>query len=124
MAVDTVSYKGQQIVRGLFKGATTTEELMSTTISLIQAIAKSPGEEQLVLWDFTGSFLTAEYVEQTNVLSSKSGEVSDRVRKRAYTGISGAKSIILKNYLERNGKKENTRVFDTEAEAMEWLIAP
>lgn len=72
-----------------------------------------------MLVNLTGSPMT---LENTPVAKEAVAAASARLRKIALVGITGLKIIIVKGFEKTKGEAPQ-RMFDTVAEAKEWLVS-
>ena len=112
-----IDHKGKKIMYGDYRGLKTIEEMLQTLDEAISEELASP-TKVLVLANFEDSFGSPEFMGH---LKQVGKEMLPKVQKTAVLGITGVKGILLNAYIRFTGD-ENIRTFDTEAEALDWLV--
>ena len=112
-----IEHKGKRILYVDYRGLKTAEELIQTLDESIRQEVDSP-TKVLVLANVEGSSGSSEYMERVKQAGKENAQ---KVQKTALVGTTGVKVILLSAYLRFTGDK-STRSFDTEAEALDWLV--
>lgn len=118
MPVGFIEYKGRQILYVDLRKENTQEKALRALDEMVQAF-KDTDEKLLVLSNIEGAFVGPEVIEKTK---QRAKEIfNPQSKKRAMVGVKGLKKIIINGYMSIMGGK--LRVFDTEEQAKEYLIA-
>ena len=112
-----VSHNGKKILYVDYRGLKTAEEMIDTLDESVREELASP-TRVFVLANFEGSFGSNKYMERVKQSGKEIGV--QKVQKTALVGVTGMKEILLNAYLRFTAEK-NMHVFDTEAEALDWL---
>jgi hypothetical protein len=116
MTVKWIEYKGKRILYADFRGQTGKEGL--ATIELGAKMAAASPTKVLMLSNYEGATATPEWFARAKQLGQ---EVFDlKVEKDAVVGVTGVKRVLLQSY--NMVTKKGVVAFNTEAEALEWLV--
>ncbi len=114
MSVEWVEYKGKRILRVDLRGLR--EEQVVETIELeVKMIAESP-TKVLVLGNVEGASIST--LARIKQLGREA--ISPKILKSAIVGVTDLKGFLLRSYNRFTGG--SARPFNTESEAMEWLV--
>ncbi len=117
MSVHWIDYKGKKILYVDYRGQRSNEEHFQTLEEQAK-ILSSMETRCLILTNYEGTRATPEYMNRVKQLGQ---EVFDpKVERAAVLGITGLKEILLRAYIALT--KQNVRPFDSEVEALEWLV--
>ena len=117
MEVKIIEYKGKKILYADHRGAKDDFDMIKILYKGIE-IEKTLKEGSLLLANFENSFNSFRFLEEVK----KTGKFRSKIMKKmAFVGITGIKIILLKMYIEFNGKK-GIKTFDNEDEARDWLV--
>jgi len=119
MRVAFIEHEGKQILLHDYRGAATEQELLAVLNEGPDALRRSAGGV-LLLADYTGIHVTGKYMETVKSLGREI--IRDKAARTAVLGITGVKTILLSGYVFFTGD-QNTRAFDAEAEAKDWLVS-
>ncbi len=118
MRVEWIKFKEKEILYSNFEGLTDEAEILST-LELQKKMMMQSTIPILLLVNLTGSPMT---LESTPVAKEAVAAASARLSKIALVGITGLKTIIVKGFEKSKGVAPQ-RMFDTVAEAKEWLVS-
>ncbi len=79
-----------------------------------------PPGKSLILDDFEGAVVSKEVMARLKELGP---QVELRTEKSAIVGIHGVRHVLLAAYNRVTGASNNQKLFDTQEEALEWLIS-
>jgi hypothetical protein len=116
MGVQWLEKGGRKILYVDYRGITEPEESLRVLRLAIEEERK--GKDILILQNYEGTYANAEFVAEIKRLGA---EVKDHLSKNAVVGITGIKKIFMAAYAQFSGEK-NLRAFDTEEEALKWLL--
>ncbi len=117
MEVKWIEYKSKRILYVDYKGAKTPTEMIA--ILAKQEVEERKLPDLRILTDFTGIFGSTEYMSKVKAYGKELRQNSKA--KQAVMGITGMKQVLLNGYLAFTGDK-TIKPFNTQAEALEWLI--
>lgn len=109
--------EGKEILYVDYRGLTDVE--MAETVKTYKEIALQNNKEFLSLSNITDAYATPVFLKEANKFAT---ETKHLLKKGAIVGIKGAKKILLKTFNLFLGDK-GLRPFDTEDEALRWLIS-
>lgn len=118
MSIKQVEYKGKTILYLDYRGLNTFEEQVKIIEDVSKIVEKSP-TPILSLANFEGISVGNEFMTR---IKDWGKEYQPKIGRQAVLGISGLKNILFQGYLKFTGDK-NTRAFDNETEAMDWLVS-
>jgi hypothetical protein len=113
-----MEYQGKNILYVDYRGQTASEEMIETLEEQIQVIRTSP-TPVLVLSNFTESVVSIEYMTRLKAINQAVRD--QKMPKNAVLGITGLKVVLLQSYIHFTGAS-NIQVFNTEDEALVWLV--
>jgi hypothetical protein len=113
-----IEHQDKRILFVDYRGQETPEAMIHVLEEEISVDAASP-TKVLVLANFEGTSGSVEYMARVK----KAGKEirNQKVQKTALLGITGLKVVLLDGYIRFTGD-EHIRAFDTEAEALDWLV--
>ena len=117
MPVTTINYRNKDIVLVDYTPCKTKEEMIDTIRLTAQVFKATPGKI-LTLSDFTGTFGSKEFMDESKKLSVEIFRA--KTEKAAVIGITGVKKVLLKSF---NAFSINKIPFETKEEALEYLVA-
>ncbi len=116
-----IEYKGKQIYYVDYSNIKTSEEFLAIikSTNVFRERLKSEGmKDLLMLVNISGSFVYGDVLVEIKKAASLTKEL---IAKEAIVGITGSKKILLK--VLQSFAKMDFKIFDTEEEAMEWLVS-
>ena len=117
MSVKQVEHKGKTIVYIDYRGLTKIEQQIQN-LDDVTKIVKTAKPPVLSLANFEGISVGNDYMARVKAWGK---EHQAKMGRQALLGVTGLKSILLHGYLTFTGEK-NMKAFDSEAEAMDWLV--
>ena len=114
-----INYKGTEIAYIDYRGLKL-EQMLQTLDDAVEIAIKRSQEghpPRPLLTNITGAFAVPEFMEKVKEAGKKTKHLTS---KSAIVGITGAKKILLQAY--NLFTKLNTKIFDDEELAKEWLI--
>jgi hypothetical protein len=81
---------------------------------------KKFNEKALLLTNFENATVSPPFIKEVRRLGKKI--ISDKAAKTALLGIYGARGKLVKDYILLTSE-ENLKTFETEQEAIEWLVS-
>ena len=118
MSVKQVDYKGKKIIYVDYRGLTKIEQHIQNVEELNQAVKESK-TPVLILSNFESVSVGSEYM---NRVKEAGKENQSKIKAQAVLGVTGLKNILLQGYITFTGEK-NMKTFDSETEAMDWLVS-
>lgn len=119
MAFRTIMHKGRTIYYMDFRGCDPHQ--MIAIVDKMHELVNSFPQQVLILANYTGTTATTEFMNRIKE-AGKHGVATGKHRKSAVIGITGLKAILLQGYLSATNDK-NTKAFDTEEDALDWLVS-
>jgi hypothetical protein len=116
--VKWIEHKGKKIQYIDYSGLKSSEELLQVLDEAVKEEIASP-TKMLVLANFEGVSAGTDFMERIKKTGKEVG--SQKILKTAAIGIGGVKNVLFETYLRFTGDK-NTRSFDNEAKALDWLV--
>jgi hypothetical protein len=115
-----IEYKGKKILYQDYRGLTGPEAIEA--IELAARMMTECPTRLLFMSNVEGMVITSQFMARSKELGR---QVFDRkTEKTAMIGITGLKRIFYEAYLHFiNNKNKKMATFETEAEAMEWLVS-
>ena len=112
------TYKGKQIFYVDYNGLNTDEmiKLLHETCEIL----KISSEKVPLLTNFQNTIGTTEFMSEVKQLGKEI--ITVKASKTALLGISSFKGVLVQGYTFFTGEK-NLKAFNTEQEAMEWLVS-
>lgn len=121
MGVEWREHRGRKYLHVDYTTCHSEAEMLETYEQQAKLMAVQP-RKTLVLSDLTGSSVGSAYMERVKAGGSERGQ--QLLEKAAFVGVGGLKAILLNGYITVTGLGDKVRGFDTEAEALDWLVAP
>lgn len=117
MTISWIEYKGRKILKTVYTGHTHQEN-----VKLLEEQGEFERRDPnlLILSDYRGTHASQEYMEKVKAYGKEFRGGPTQV-KNAVIGIDGLKRVLLDGYLRFTGDK-NTKSFNSEEEALEWLV--
>lgn len=116
------TYKGKQVFYSDYSDIKSDDDMISLVKNGFDARFAAPKNEIfLELSDFTGSKVSNKFMEVAKSLGKKSTDEGYQ-NKSALLGITGLKKTFLSAYIIFSGNK-TTKAFNSEEEAVEWLLS-
>jgi hypothetical protein len=112
------TYKGKQIFCVDYSGLNT-EQMIKLLHETCEILRHSP-EKVPLLTSFDNTTGTTEYMNEVKRLGKE--VITVKATKTALLGISSFKGVLVQGYTFFTGEK-NLKAFNTEQEAMEWLVS-
>lgn len=116
-----IDHKGKQIYYVDYSNIKTSEEFLAIikSTNIFREKLKHDGmKDLLMLVNISGSFVYGDVLVEIKKAASLTKEL---IAKEAIVGITGSKKILLK--VLQSFSKMDFKIFDTEEEAMEWLVS-
>ena len=117
MGVKKIVHKGTTIVFTDYRGLATAEQQIQLLEELIATLKMSP-TSLLILSNFEGIRIGPEFLDRGKAMGI---EYQSKIKRQAFIGVTGIKKVIFQGFVTFTGAKE-IRAFDSEAEAMDWLV--
>jgi hypothetical protein len=117
--VQWLTNAGKKVLYVSFQGLISVDAFLDRAREAALHIKRSGGHV-LVIFDFSGEDVTADYFEGVKGIALS---VSGLVDKRAYVGFSGNKVKILGDYIDFMGVAGASRIFSRKEDAIAWLTA-
>jgi len=117
MGVKKVVQKGQTILVADYRGLQKADQQIQV-LEEVTKILKSSPTKMPILSNFEGAAVGSEFM---NKVKPWGKDMQPKIKRQALLGITGLKSILLQGYILFTGEKE-IKAFDTEAEAMDYLL--
>lgn len=118
MPVSIITHKNKQIVLIDYTDCKSKEEMIATLRDAAE-LFKTSTEKVLSLSDFTGTFGSKEFMEESKRLSIE--VLRAKIEKAALLGITGIKKMLLQRF---NAFSTNKLVpFNTKEEVLEYLVS-
>jgi hypothetical protein len=118
MGIKWKEHRGKQVLYIDFSDRKSEKDMLQ----LLDEQARVMKESQsniLVLSNVTGTTITSDFMSKSKEYGKEIFHA--RTKKSALIGITGMKSILMQGYQLFTGSK-NTKSFQTESEALDWLI--
>lgn len=115
--IQEINYKGKKVLYGDHTGLSG-KNLVDNVIALTKKVIVSNEKPVLVLSNFSDSYASKELMDY---LHSEESKLSANMSKVAVVGIVGIKKLLLNSYNQIT--RGNTKAFDTEEQAKEWLVS-
>ena len=112
------TYCGTQIFYCDYSGLKP-DEMIKFLYETCEILKKSPQKVPL-LTNFENTIGTTEFMNEVKRLGNE--VISVKTTKTALLGISSFKGVLVQGYTFFTGEK-NLKAFNTEQEAMEWLVS-
>ncbi len=119
MGVNWIEHKGKKIIYLDFRDCKTEEQLIQV-LNEAQTLIQAQTGTVVTLSNYDGVAVTAGFLNRLKELGKRAVQTG-RIEKLAVLGITELKSVLVQGYLNATGQK-NTRTFNTEAEALDWLV--
>lgn len=121
MSVQWIEHKGRRILFTDHRGATQKELIddFEQAVKLIQEVP--PPTKIRYLADFEGAMIDTAVMTKLKELGREVYE--PRTEKSAVVGIHGIRHILLAAYNRVTGSGKNQKLFDTQEEALDWLVS-
>ena len=116
-----IEFKGQQIYYVDYSNIKTSEEFLAvikSTNAFREKLKHDGVKYLLMLVNISGSFVYGDVLSEIKKAASLTREL---IAKEAIVGITGSKKILLK--VLQSFAKMDFKIFDTEEEALEWLVS-
>ena len=116
-----IEYKGKQIYYVDYSNIKTSEEFLAiikSTNAFREKLKHGGMKDLLMLVNISGSFVYGDVLVEIKKAASLTKEL---IAKEAIVGITGSKKILLK--VLQSFARMDFKIFDTEEEAMEWLVS-
>ncbi len=120
MSVEWIEYKGKQILIADYRDLEPKEFIEKLTLSAKMILEVPPPTKILSLSDFRGAVASKEVMAKLKELGP---QVEARTEKNAIVGIHGIRHVLLSAYNRVAGASNNQKLFDTQEEALEWLVS-
>jgi hypothetical protein len=117
MSVKQVQHKGKTIFYIDYRGLTKIEQQLQNLDDLTKLV-KTAKPPILTIANFEGVSGGNEFLDRVKEWGK---EHQSKMGRQAVLGITGLKNILFQGYLKFTGDK-NMKAFDTEAEAMDWVV--
>ena len=117
MGVKQVQHKGKTIVYIDYRGLKKTEEQLQVLVDLTELV-KTLKPPILTISNFEGVSVGNDFMNRVKEWGKTNQAITGR---QGVLGVTGLKSILFQGYLTFTGDK-NMKPFDTEAEALDWVI--
>ena len=118
MPISYITYKGKDILYIDLRESKTEQRSKELLAETVKAYQESSGDI-IALTNVEGAYMNPEIIEETKKYAKSL--FTQRAKKRAMVGVKGLKKLIFNSYAKISGN--NIRLFDTEEEAKEFLIA-
>lgn len=118
MSIQWIEHRGKRILRSDHSGLKSDALIESEKQAL--AMMRDESGKVLVLNIYSGAFGDLEYMQKIKELGN---EIEERTERNAIIGVRGVQLILLQAYNRVTGVSENQRLFDTEEEALVWLVS-
>lgn len=120
MGTKWVEYQGRQILYQDYRGLTAPEVM--ETLELTGRMMTECPTKLLCLSNVEDMVITTDFMARSKELGKQVFDI--KTEKTALVGIKGLKRIFYEAYLHFiNNKNKQIAVFETETEAMQWLIS-
>lgn len=119
MGVKWIEHKGQRILYVDHRGLTS-EGAIENLRSAEQMVAGITGDLRL-LTNFEGSVINSQAMQA--IKESGKEYIEPIAEKSAVVGIKGIRHVLVQAYNRFTGAGEYQQMFDTEEEALEWLVS-
>lgn len=112
------TYRGHLILYSDYSGLDTDTQALAREVAASEKLSYSrPDGSILNLVNVTGSVGTPEGVE---ILKKSAADTKHKTRRIAVLGVTGLKQLMAEGIARITG--QTIRYFDTEGEALEWLV--
>lgn len=112
-----INYQGKEIIYLDYRGQT--EKQMISYLKEAEKMILTDAKPYLTLTNISDAFATKGFLEQASTLGKRTGHLTI---KGAIVGLSGGKKILLNVFNRMFVGKKGLKPFDTEREAMEYLV--
>jgi hypothetical protein len=121
LSVEWIEYKGKRILLIDLRGLAP-EAIIENLDLTDQMLLEIPlGTRVSHLTDFEGAVVNTEVMARLK--ASGKEVVEPRTEKAAVVGVHGIRHILLAAYNRVTGAGKNQKLFDTQEEALEWLVS-
>jgi len=121
MSVEWIEHKGKQILVLDYRGLEPEDviEHVEVGAKLVQEV---PLPTKIrVLYNFERAVVNATVM--VRLISLGQQVIEPRTEKSAVLGVQGTRHILLTAYNRATGADKNQKLFDSEEEALDWLIS-
>ncbi len=120
MSVKWTEYKGKRILMCDYRGLGS-EELAEDISTAAKMLLEVPAPtKSLIFNNFEGAVVGKDVMTR---LKEVGPEVEPRTEKSAIIGIHGVRHVLLSAYNRVTGAANHQKLFDTQEEALEWLVS-
>lgn len=112
-----INYQGKEIIYLDYRGQT--EKQMIEYLKQAEKTILEDNKPYLTLTNISDAFATKGFLKQAGVLGERTGHLTI---KGAIVGLNAGKKVLLKVFNRLFAGKKGLQPFDTEKEAMEYLI--
>lgn len=113
-----ISYQGKEIIYLDYRGQT--EEQMIEYLKEAERTILQENKPYLTLTNISEAFATKGFLKQAGKLGERTGHLTI---KGAIVGVSGGKRVLLNVFNRLFAGKKGLKPFDSEKEAMEYLVS-
>lgn len=115
-----IEYKGQQILKVDFSGLTQNQgiPLLHREAELMKQV---PGKVKTLV-DVRNGKAGSEYMKYAKKLGKEVFSV--KTEKQAMLGVGATQMVLLRAYNYFTGAGKYQKIFDSELDALEWLVGP
>ncbi len=117
MSVRQMQHKGKPYLYADFRGTTKEEEQLAILQQIIELAEAAPGAVS-ILSNFEGASVSGAFMAKAK---DRGKERKAKVERQALVGITGLKKILMTGYITFTGQKA-VRAFETDAEALDWIV--
>jgi len=121
MSVQWIEHKGKRILYSDHRGQTPHQITEGAELSAKLAREVLEPEKILFLTDLEGAVVDIVTLAKIKQLGKEVYE--PKCEKTAIVGIHGLNHMLLSAYNRVTGAGENQKLFDTQEEALEWLVS-
>ena len=119
MAAEWIVYKGKKIFSINLKGLKA-PEILKVQEDAAKLLGQSPAKA-LILMNSEGAMMNSQTMQRAQALGRDI--IEPRTERFAIVGVTGFLMVFMQTYNRFTGAGSKQRLFNTEAEAKEWLVS-
>jgi hypothetical protein len=120
MSVEWIEHKGKRILYMDHRGCQPEQMIENLELGLKMVQETPPQTKILLLVDIEGSVNDTAVMAR---LKEVGKEVEPKTEKEAIVGVHGVRHIMLSAYNRVTGAGKTQRLFDSQDEALDWLVS-
>jgi len=118
MALSTLLHNQRKIIYADYSDCNNKDEMMQLARELTAFLLEQPEKEVLVLFDYTDTYLSSEFMKV--VKEEREKFYRQKTAKGAALGVTGIKKVLLKGY-NALSRGAGIQLFDTKLDALNYL---